>query len=61
MRVIVYEMRGGSEELFKLPNVEAEQHERAEADREMHSRDTAVVGFHFEDIPYEEYEQRGGH
>ena len=48
MRVIVYEMKDGSEERFMLFSVEDEQHERAQAEREMHSRDTSVVEYHFE-------------
>ncbi len=50
MRAIVYEMKDGTEEVFPLKTIEDEQHERAQADREVHSRDTYVAGFHFEDV-----------
>jgi hypothetical protein len=48
IRVIVYTLDNGKEEVFKMRDVEEEQHERAQAEREMHSRDTSVVGYHFE-------------
>jgi len=48
MHYIVYEMKDGSEERFPLYTIEDEQHERAQAERELHSRDTSVVGYHFE-------------
>lgn len=50
MRSIIYEMKDGTEEVFELPTVEDEQHERAQAELEMHSRDTYVAGYHFENI-----------
>jgi len=48
IRVIVYEMKDGKEEVFPIASVEEEQHERAQAERELHSRDTQVVGYRFE-------------
>ncbi len=48
MRAIIYKMKDGSEEAFPLRTVEDEQHERAAAEREVHSRDTYVAGYHFE-------------
>jgi hypothetical protein len=48
VRVIIYEMKDGSEEVFRLNTVEDEQHERAQAERELHSKDTSVVGYRFE-------------
>ncbi len=47
-RVIVYENKDGSEIAMWLPTVEDEQYERAQAEREVHSRDTYVAGYHFE-------------
>lgn len=47
-RVIVYEMKDGSEEIFEIGNnPENEQHERAAAEAEVHSSGTYVVGYRF--------------
>ncbi len=48
IRVIVYEMKDGKEEVFPMSSAEEEQHERAQAEREMSSRDTQVAGYRFE-------------
>lgn len=48
IRVIVYELNDGSVEVFTMHTVEDEQHERAQAERELHSRDTFVVAYRFE-------------
>ena len=47
-RVCVYEMKDGSEKVVELRTVEDEQHERAQAEREVHSNGTLVAGYHFE-------------
>ncbi len=47
-RVIIYEMKDGSEIVQSIASIEEEQHERAAADRESHSRDTYVAGYRFE-------------
>lgn len=52
LRVIVYEMKDGTEERFVLHSLEEEQHERVQAERELHSKDTAVKGYHFEGETY---------
>jgi hypothetical protein len=52
-RVIVYEMRDGTESVFEIDNHEMERHERASADQNIHSRENLessnpCVGYHFE-------------
>jgi D-lyxose ketol-isomerase len=61
MRVIVYEMKDGSEEVFNLLTKEDEQHERAQAERELHSRDSQVVGYHFDYRPLMDVARANGH
>ena len=46
--VVVYEMKDGTEEQFPMYSNEDLQHERAQAEREVHSRDTAVKGYRVE-------------
>ena len=53
VRVIVYESQDKSEEVFIIDSVEMEQHERASAEKELHSRanlesSNPIVGYHFE-------------
>ena len=47
-RVIVYEMKDGTEEVVKIEDKTHEQHERAAAEREVRSNGTQVKGYRFE-------------
>jgi hypothetical protein len=47
--VIVYTLKNGKEEVFPIRSAIAEKHERAAAERELHSKGTHIVGYHFEE------------
>ena len=50
IRVVVYECKDGSEIVSEVSSIEEEQHERAQAEREVHQNPdrTSVVGYRFE-------------
>lgn len=47
-RVIVYEMKDGSEDVFELATVEEEQAERTHAQMELSSSGSLIRGYRFE-------------
>lgn len=56
IRVIVYTLTSGKENIFELRDVEEEQHERAKADRALHDPKSMVACYRFEWRDKKDYE-----